>query len=200
VDFRCHPDATDTYKVFERACFGPLRRIPGPWHTIFTGLVLRKHTLKGERLHYVHRLHKTYGPVVRISSSEVDIADPGGFHEIHKIGSGFVKGPWYQKFRSGGVNCFTATDPKVHARKRKALARPFSKSSLRENWESAVMKTARNTVAQIQSEAEQGNADVLKWWTFMTTDIIGQLSFGESFGMVDSGKASGLLLVRLGII
>jgi hypothetical protein len=31
-------------------------------------------------------------------------------------------------------------------------------------------------------------ADVFKWWLFMATDIIGELSFGESFRMLEAGK------------
>jgi hypothetical protein len=45
------------------------------------------------------------------------------------------------------------------------------------------------TVTRICQEMEsRGVADVFKWWLFMTTDIIGELSFGQSFGMLESGK------------
>jgi hypothetical protein len=33
-----------------------------------------------------------------------------------------------------------------------------------------------------------GREDVFKWWLFMATDIIGELSFGESFRMLEAGK------------
>jgi hypothetical protein len=33
-----------------------------------------------------------------------------------------------------------------------------------------------------------GVVDILKWVNFLTTDVIGDLSFGESFGGLDSGK------------
>ena len=38
--------------------------------------------------------------------------------------------------------------------------------------------------------AKRGAADVFKWWMFMATDVIGELSFGESFKMLESGKVS----------
>lgn len=37
---------------------------------------------------------------------------------------------------------------------------------------------------------QRGAADVFKWWMFMATDVIGELSFGESFKMLESGKVS----------
>ncbi|TKA71971.1 hypothetical protein B0A49_05334 [Cryomyces minteri] len=39
-------------------------------------------------------------------------------------------------------------------------------------------------VAKIKRDAEQGSADVLKWFTFMATDVSGELSFGRSFEML----------------
>jgi hypothetical protein len=33
-----------------------------------------------------------------------------------------------------------------------------------------------------------GVVDVYKWWVFMSTDIIGELSFGESFELLENGK------------
>lgn len=34
----------------------------------------------------------------------------------------------------------------------------------------------------------RGAVDVYKWWMFMATDVIGELSFGESFRMLEYGK------------
>ena len=36
----------------------------------------------------------------------------------------------------------------------------------------------------------RGVADVYMWWTFLATDIIGELSFGESFRMLELGKVN----------
>lgn len=35
---------------------------------------------------------------------------------------------------------------------------------------------------------DRGVVDVLKWWLFMATDIIGELSFGESFRILEAGE------------
>ncbi|KAI3532262.1 cytochrome P450 [Colletotrichum filicis] len=71
------------------------------------------------RMHYVHSLHQKYGSFVRISPNEVAIADPESFTAIHKIGSGFTKGPWYSEVidrREPGI--VFITDPKEHAMRR----------------------------------------------------------------------------------
>lgn len=39
----------------------PLAKVPGPWYSKFTELVLRWHWLQGKRAKYVHSLHQKYG-------------------------------------------------------------------------------------------------------------------------------------------
>lgn len=46
-------------------------------------------------------------------------------------------------------------------------------------------------VEKLKRDALAGNGDMLKWFTFMATDISGELSFGKSFGMLEQGKVSG---------
>lgn len=38
----------------------------------------------------------------------------------------------------------------------------------------------------------RGAADVFKWWLFMATDVIGELSFGESFRVLEAGEVTQL--------
>lgn len=169
----------------------PLSRLPGPWYSKYTNIILRFYTLTGRRIFYTDALHQQFGGVVRISPTEVAIADISAVSQIHKIGAGFLKSTFYQKMtptREPGI--FAMRDPHAHAARRKLFARAFSNSSLRMNWEGDVRRKAELTVQKIKddaSSAEKG-ADVLKWWTLMATDVIAHLSFGESFNMVELGK------------
>lgn len=136
-----------------------------------------------------------YGDVVRISPWQVAVADPEGFAAIHRIGSGFTKSKWYEEFVEGndrdhsiGIGLFAMADPKAHAARRKLFARPFSQVSLRQDHESVIRDRVEQAVARIRDEALCDTADVLKWWTLMASDIIGHLSFGEPFGLLELGK------------
>ena len=40
-----------------------------------------------------------------------------------------------------------------------------------------------------QEMAPRGAADAFKWWLFMATDIIGELTFDDSFHMLELGHA-----------
>lgn len=141
-------------------------------------------------MQYIHRLHQIYGPVVRIAPTEVDVSDLEGYNAIHKIGNGFLKSQWYPSFRTAGrhQDVFSERDPKGHAFRRKLLSRPFSKTNLRENWGHFVRDRAESAVKKIRMEAETGTSDVFQWWTFYTMDVIGQIAFGKTFGMLELGK------------
>ncbi|KAE9566370.1 hypothetical protein CGMCC3_g17481 [Colletotrichum fructicola] len=169
----------------------PLNHIPGPWYTRFTHYVLKYKTMSGCRIHYVHALHSRYGPIVRISPFQVAVADPEGFTAIHRIGSGFVKTQWYEDFSGGsgiGIGVFAVTDTKRHAARRKLFARAFSTANIRQNCESVVREKVVKADDRIKAEALNGAADVLHWWLLMASDVIGQLAFGESFELLESGK------------
>ncbi|KAH8900670.1 cytochrome P450 [Thozetella sp. PMI_491] len=167
----------------------PLSHVPGPWYSRFTHRVLWAQTIAGRRIHYVDYLHRLYGPVVRIAPDEVDVSDVDAFAKIHRTGAGYLKGPWYDGIipgREPGI--FVMRDPRQHAARRRLFAQAFSNSALQRNWESEIRSKAEKAVSRIKVDAVAGDADVLKWWTLMATDVIAHLSFGESFGMLDLGK------------
>ncbi|RHZ67969.1 cytochrome P450 [Aspergillus thermomutatus] len=168
----------------------PLRRVPGPFYTNVTRLPLKLSIITGQRIYFVHRLHQKYGLIVRIAPDEVSIASLEDFKEIHRVGSSFLKSEWYEKFTGPGEpGVFNMRDPRQHGQRRKLFARPFSKSELRRTWEPVVKEKVQLAVSRIRGElAAEGRADILKWWTFLATDVSGHLMFGESFDMLTLGK------------
>lgn len=56
-------------------------------------------------------------------------------------------------------------------------------------FETLVFGRVQLAVEKMEGEIRtRGAADVFKWWLFMATDIIGELSFGESFHMLEAGR------------
>lgn len=155
----------------------PLNKVPGPWYARWTNLPLKVATVTGRRIYYVHSLHQKYGPYVRLSPSEVAVNDVRGYKQIHAIGSGFTKSPWYANLTPmSRPGVFALSDVKAHAARRRLFARAFSKSHLREHWEQAAIEKVTLAVSRLRGEALQsGKADILKWWTFMTSDVSAQL-------------------------
>lgn len=165
-----------------------LSKLPGPFLSKWTNLELKIQVLLGKRIYYVHSLHTRYGPVVRLSPGEVSVANPSTAKQIHKVSSAFNKSPWYFNFTGGKTNIFTMTDRAQHSSRKKLLAQPMSESGLR-SFEEHIKSRALLTVSKIaQEEDTEGCADVFKWFMLMTTDVIGDLAFGQGFETLELGK------------
>lgn len=150
--------------------------------------------MTGQRSFYIHSLHQQYGPIVRISPTEVAVADVDAFREIHKIGTKYLKSQWYQQlanFPKAGV--FTMIDPREHGLRRKLLSRSFSRSYLLEHWEPTVREKVELCIAQIKKNATTDVADVYHWWMLLASDVTAHLAFGESFNMLQTGQVQSSL-------
>ncbi|KAF3398836.1 putative sterigmatocystin biosynthesis P450 monooxygenase, partial [Talaromyces pinophilus] len=157
--------------------FPTLQQVPGPLYAPLTNLVLKYHVLSGNRSQYIHSLHKTYGAYVRISPNEISIADLPSVKQIHRVGS---------DFRVIGIPFSTIVpirDQKEHGIRRRLFAQNFSNRSL-VRFEPQIREKVDSAVSKIKRDALTSRADILKWFTFMATDVIGELNFGVSFDML----------------
>ncbi|KAJ4296242.1 hypothetical protein N0V90_006287 [Kalmusia sp. IMI 367209] len=152
--------------------------------------------MTGQRVFYIDSMHKKYGPIVRLSPTEVGVADIEAFREIHKIGTKYLKSEWYQQlanFPKPGI--FTMIDPRQHGPRRKLLSRSFSRSYLIEHWEKTVREKVDLCVSQIKKDATRDVADVYHWWMLLASDVTAHLAFGESFNMLQTGQANQFIRV-----
>jgi len=92
------------------------------------------------------------------------------------------------------------SNTRAHATRRRVFARAFSKSFLRQHWEPIIHATIRDAVARIKQDAQSGSSDILKWWTFMATDISSQTMFGESLHMTRTGQVTEYVRVLQGAL
>ena len=144
-------------------------------------------------MYYIDDLHKKYGPVVRISPSEVAIADLQSLKEIHKVGSDYVKSEFYLKFVGfPKPGLFSMTNKRQHGERRKLLSRTFSKTFITTHWETTVRDAARLCVSKIRMNAGNGAADVMFWWSLMASGVLSRLAFGHSFEMLEEGSVSSI--------
>jgi cytochrome P450 len=96
----------------------------------------------------------------------------------------------YQGLRAsnGTDNIFTTRDMDVHAKYRRLLSTGLSEGYIKK-IEPTIRARADLAVHKISIELkESGVADVMKWWIFFSNDVISELTFGESFCMLEQGK------------
>lgn len=133
--------------------------------------------------------HNGAGPVVRISPHEVDVLDVPAAKEIHSVKATYAKAPWYRTFATPGTeNVFSTTDIEFHRRHRRLLQGPLSETNLKV-FHPVVEQRVGLAIQRMKEETKtRGATDVLKWFLFLATDTVGELTFGESFKTLESGE------------
>ncbi|KAB5578826.1 cytochrome protein [Coniochaeta sp. 2T2.1] len=177
--------------IFRRALSSPLSHLPGPWYSIFTDVVLTYHWLTGRRAVYVHKLHETYGPVVRIAPYHADFINLSAKKQIYSVKETYVKSSWYRAMAPPGTeSMFSTTNVEFHRRHRRLLSTGMTETNLK-TVEPYVRERVELCVQRMEEEADAlGVVDVYKWFSFLTADVIGGLSYGDSFHMLETGKKS----------
>ncbi|KAI0197645.1 isotrichodermin C-15 hydroxylase [Astrocystis sublimbata] len=155
------------YNVF----FHPLRSYPGPWLWAASRLPYTVSIFRGNATHSIKELHDKYG---QVSSGQ---------------NGNLPKDPKFYVVAPNSHDTISSAGDADHRRLRRVQAHAFSEKaiSLQEPY---LQQYTELFVARVRDTASQngGIFDIAKWLNFLTTDVIGDLSFGESFGGLDAGK------------
>ncbi|KAL1840908.1 hypothetical protein VTJ49DRAFT_7650 [Mycothermus thermophilus] len=180
------------------AFFHPLSRVPGPKLYAFSDLPYLYYLLRGEWPERHRQLHDKYGPVVRYTPSAVSFTTAGAWRTIygHRIGASatvaaFPKDPKGYRPSESGHPHIVITNDDDHRRQRRVLAHAFSEKALR-GQEAIMRQYVDKLISRLRERAVPGEpggsvVDVVKWYNFTTFDLVGDLTFGEPFGCLDSG-------------
>jgi cytochrome P450 len=106
--------------------------------------------------------------------------------EIYTVKETYAKSEFYTRLTAPtNKNVFAVTNIDLHRRYRRLLSAAMSETSLKSMYPT-IEANVNLAIQRIGEELQKrGAADVFKWWLFLATDIIGELSFGESFRMLE---------------
>ncbi|EJU01598.1 cytochrome P450 monooxygenase pc-bph [Dacryopinax primogenitus] len=187
------------------------KHIPGPFLAQLSDVWLARVAAQGHRSEIIHGLHQKYGKVVRIAPNHISLSEPGALQIVYAHGNGALKSDFYEAFVSIRKNIFSTRDRAEHTRKRKIVSHIFSQKSVLEfepyirqalgklvkQWDS-LLSDDRKLASHRLRPNENGTAwfDCLNWYNYLAFDIIGDLAFGEPFGMINSGADSASVAIH----
>ncbi|KAL4933173.1 cytochrome P450 [Aspergillus undulatus] len=164
--------------------------IPGPFWSRFTRLWYFRRLWNGHFEEDNIRLHKQYGPVVRISPDHYSINDRAAVKTIYGTGTKFAKSAWYEGWKHPDPQRWTLfpdRDIKRHGETRKKFSSLYSMSSL-VHYEEFVDQCADVFFQRLHEFAERGiKFNLGEWFQFYAFDVIGEITYGERFGFLDKG-------------
>ena len=149
---------------------------------------------------HIESCHKRYGDVFRVSPNELSFCSPGAWTSIYTPNTkGIAKIPkneFYDMFGAGFEiqSIGTERDPTLAHQKRALFSTaPSAKGLARQ--EPVVKKNVDKFVEKLgEVGSTELDIDMSKWFIYLGFDILGEMAFGESFGCVERGRLSDLLL------
>ncbi|KAF2009663.1 toxin biosynthesis cytochrome P450 monooxygenase [Aaosphaeria arxii CBS 175.79] len=176
------------WNIVHRLLISPLKSIPGPWIYAVTSIPHDIACIKGIRHKVLEELHEKYGPVVRISPTEVSFINDAVWKDVWGFRKNDAECPKSDLMER--VNGFTGildAGRLDHRRFRRLLSHAFSEQSLR-GQEKRVHQHVDLLVQGLRNTSQKGPLDITLWMHWTTFDIMGDLAFGQSFKSLEAMK------------
>ncbi|OTA53185.1 putative cytochrome P450 monooxygenase [Hypoxylon sp. EC38] len=138
----------------------------------------------------MEKLHRRYGPIMRIAPDEVTFAQPEAWTDIlRKDRPLFLKDPlWWAAQPDHHEALMTAIHPESHSRIRKLLAPGFTMRALK-SQEKILHQYVDLLVERLCDQASRKSTiDIAPWLNYTTFDIFGDLGYGESFNCLQDSR------------
>ncbi|KAL7929595.1 cytochrome P450 [Trichoderma chlorosporum] len=171
--------------IVYRLFFHPLNKFPGPIGARISTFWLIYHVRTLDAWRKITALHDQYGPYVRIGPSELSVRDAEGVIALHGPMSKCGKGPSYDVTKPM-TSLHMFRDRSIHREARRVWSQAFSDRALK-GYEQR-MREYRNVLFDKIIAAEGQPIDMTKWFRFYSFDVMGDLSFGKSFNMLETSR------------
>ncbi|KAL1801682.1 hypothetical protein ACET3X_002024 [Alternaria dauci] len=165
-----------------------LSHIPGPFFASISSLWMVKQSLSGHLAQSLKELTDKYGPLVRVSPTEVITCDTDIVRRTTAVRSEYSRGPWYSamKFEPGRDSLFSMRDEAGHMKLRAKMAPGYSGKE-NESMEGTVDQQVAAFIdlidrKYVSSGAEYRPMDFALKAQYFTLDVISALAFGKPFG------------------
>ncbi|KAK0218598.1 cytochrome P450 [Armillaria nabsnona] len=186
------------YRILSRLVFHPLRKYPGPkiaaltswcvayWETIRDGMLVKE----------LERLHRIYGPVVRIAPNELHFSSPQAYFSIYSTHANVIKDPSYYWSFLIDDSVFGFTDPALAKKRRDILNPLFSRRSILK-LEGIIQQKVNTLINIITEEYRDTPVDLHQALKAVTMDIITAYCYAQSFDALHSPSFAHPILLAL---
>lgn len=174
--------------ILYRAYFHPLQHIPGPYGARISGLWFSFRLRRVPAYKDLRDLHARYGPIVRVGPSNVSIIHPQAVTQIYGPRSKCIKSSFYDNgYPMGSLHAYRSRSK--HDQRRRVWSTGFSDARLR-GYESRIrvhrQKLFNRLISLGGKNGQAGTTDISTWFNFYSYDVMGDLAFAHSFGMLDT--------------
>lgn len=196
TDFQQYP----LYQVIYNLYLHPLAHIPGPRSWSASRLPFIRSLVSGTIVQDIEKLHRKYGPILRIAPNEITFAKAEAWADIFSPRPGHLQFPkdpvWWARQPGQPESLLSVPTAEGHARMRKLLSPGFTQRALKmqepivQKYVGLLIERLRErSTAPDQTDREKGVVlDIVPWFNYTTFDIFGDLGFGESFDCLEHSR------------
>ncbi|OCL07147.1 putative P450 monooxygenase [Glonium stellatum] len=166
----------------------PISSFPGPrlaaltfWYEFYYDVI------QGGRYTWeIEKMHKKYGPIIRINPYELHIDDPEFYDEIYVgLTRRTVKWEWSAKMFGTTLAAVGTAGHELHRLRRSALNPFFSKRSIT-RLESVLQENIDKLTARLREFKDtEKPVNLVDAFTSLSADSIGSFAFGSSYGFLE---------------
>ncbi|OOF96438.1 hypothetical protein ASPCADRAFT_144883 [Aspergillus carbonarius ITEM 5010] len=147
--------------------------------------------IRGHLPHDLHTLHTLYGPIIRTSPTSLSFSSPLAWNDIYTRDRIFVRPPQLKDQPPGKTaHNLIACSETQHVRLRRILAPGFSGKAVM-GQENVVRRYIDLLMGRLDEKIHAGegkgyvDVDVVEWVNYLSFDVIGDITWGKSFGCLD---------------
>ncbi|KAI2475343.1 cytochrome p450 [Pyrenophora tritici-repentis] len=183
-------------RIVYRVVFHPLKKFPGPKLAAASNIPYLYYTSIGQNVSWICKLHEKYGEVVRYGPETLSYISPQAWKDIHghRLGGHEELKKDLQRFYTPEINgehgIVTEPSAQEHGRVRRIFSNAFSDKALKLQEpiiQKHINKLKRN-INQALAQSTDVELDAVKLYNCTTFDVMGDLTFGEPLGMLDTGE------------
>ncbi|KAF2497888.1 benzoate 4-monooxygenase cytochrome P450 [Lophium mytilinum] len=178
--------------AIRRRYFSSISDIPGPFLASFS-VLWEVWSIIGGRIEFkTIALHEKLGYFVRISHNEVSVSHPEGIRKI--LLNPIRKADWYKVMALPDHRFQTPmseVDPKIRVERARNVAAAYSLSHIIkfEPYVDGAISLLSKRLGELAAGGKPVEFD--KWFNYMAFDVIGEVTFSNAFGFLESGKDLG---------
>lgn len=167
-----------------------LRSIPGPILAKLTDLHRLLLVRTGSAHEHHLRLHKRYGPFVRLGPNNVSVGSPAAIPVLYNTRTRYPKSAFYPVMGNvarGKVvpTIFSTRDESVHEMMKRPIAQMYAMTNLK-TYEPLVESTESFFLSKLEKLADEGRIlDLGTWLHWFATDVIMEITFGKRLGFLE---------------
>lgn len=168
-----------------------LHSIPGPVLAKLTDLYRLWLVRTGSAHEHHLRLHKRYGPLVRLGPNNVSVGSPAAIPILYNTRTRHPKSAFY--LVSGNIahgkvvpTIFSTRDESLHELMKRPIAQVYAMTKLK-TYEPLVDSTESYFFSKLEKLADEGRSfDLGMWLHWFAADVIMEITFGKRFGFLET--------------